>query len=213
MGAIELPWRPGVKKVIIQLGDAPAHDPEPVTGLQAEDVIRAAFEVDPAEVYVIDAGGSGSALRAIAHETNGAAIDAGEPQEVSGALLEAMNLALSKPFAWAGGPYVAYSGEALTFDASGSYDSSSPIVSYDWDIDADGVYEATTEIPQYTYVYAGDFDGFVAVRVTSEAGGSALGSARVHVSADADDVPTPDDTCPGEHNPGQEDEDEDGVGT
>lgn len=37
MTAMSLPWRPGVKKMALVLADAPAHDPEPGTGLTAQD--------------------------------------------------------------------------------------------------------------------------------------------------------------------------------
>jgi von Willebrand factor type A domain len=46
-------WRNGVKKSIIYLTDAPAHDPEPFTGYTTRDVIDESLRVDPAVIYGI----------------------------------------------------------------------------------------------------------------------------------------------------------------
>ncbi len=52
---------------------------------------------------------------------------------------------LSFPVANAGGPYIINMGQSLALDGSGSYDSDETagdyIVSYEWDIDGDGVYD------------------------------------------------------------------------
>ena len=209
------PWRPGVKKVVIQVGDAPALDPEPVTGYTAGDVVAAAFAVDPAEVYALDVsgdGGSGSQIAAIADATGGQVVSAPTPAEVAGALLEIVDTALAKPYAWLGGPYVTKVGTPIDFDASGSYSPTSEVVAYDWDFDSDGTWDATTIGPAVTHTYPGVFDGFASVRVRDAAGRAAVGNARVVVSSDGDEVPDDEDNCPEVGNHGQEDYDGDGAG-
>jgi hypothetical protein len=51
MTALEFEWRNGAKKAIVLMGDAPPHDPEPVTGLQMDDVLQYAFNLDPVNIY------------------------------------------------------------------------------------------------------------------------------------------------------------------
>jgi hypothetical protein len=60
MAAIGLPWRDGVTKAVIVMGDAPPHDPEPTTGFTRSSVSAAAIAVDPAAIYSINIDGGGS---------------------------------------------------------------------------------------------------------------------------------------------------------
>jgi hypothetical protein len=74
-GAVGFPWRPGVHKVVIVMGDAEGHDPEPHSSLTTASVIAHAKAVDPAVVMPILVGGSGTAttfFTALATGTGGA---------------------------------------------------------------------------------------------------------------------------------------------
>lgn len=51
--AISQSWRPGVRKVIILMGDAPPHNPEPITGYTHNSVLQAAYDADPVSIYPI----------------------------------------------------------------------------------------------------------------------------------------------------------------
>lgn len=213
--AIGLPWRPGVKKIVVQLGDAPPLDPEPITGLTREDIISRALAVDPAEIYPVDVSASGAispGLREIADGTNGTVFEATTPEAVSGALAGAIDIALAKPYVWLAGPYVGRVGEELTFDASGSFALEGAITAYEWDFDGDGTYDRTTTTPTTSFAYPAAFDGFAAVRVADGAGRVAVGTSRTHASLDGDEVPDALDNCPAVPNHGQEDEDGDGIG-
>ncbi len=53
MTAIGFGWRDGAKKAIIVMGDAPPHDPEPITGYTMSSVLQAAFDIDPANIYTL----------------------------------------------------------------------------------------------------------------------------------------------------------------
>ena len=211
---IGLPWRPGVKKVVIQLGDAPPHDPEPVSGLRADDIVRAAIAVDPAEVYPVNvsSGSVSATLQDIANRTGGQVFSASSPSQVAEALAAVIDAALRKPYAWAGGPYVATIGTPFVLDAFGSFDADGTITTYEWDLDGNGTYETRSSEPAFRHTFADDFDGIVAVRVTDNDGQSSVGTVRAHASLDGDEVPATEDNCPTTPNHGQEDEDGDGIG-
>jgi lysophospholipase L1-like esterase len=212
--AIGLPWRPGVKKVVIQLGDAPPLDPEPITGLTGDDIVAHALAVDPAEVYVVDVSSTGNsypALRDVAERTNGAVYD-GRGGQAASAIAEALQDALEKPYAWAGGPYVTTIGTEIELSAAGSFAVDSGIVSYDWDFHGDGTYDRTTTTPMTSFAWDEDIDGFLMMRVTDAEGRSSVATTRVHASIDGDEIPAEYDNCPTVHNPGQEDYDGDGIG-
>lgn len=213
LGALALPWRPGVKKVIVQLGDAPPLEPEPITGHTRNVVVDAAFAVDPAEIYVVSTAGTQfPALAEIAARTGGRTFNAASPSDVHAALSAALDAALNKPHAWAGGPYVARIGSEVTLDASGSFAPNGTIVLYEWDVNGDGAFEISTTAASVPYVFTQAFDGVFALRVTDNIGESSLGTARAHASLDGDEVPDDIDNCPTVANHGQNDEDGDGLG-
>jgi hypothetical protein len=210
--ALDLPWRPGVKKVLIQIGDAPPHDPEPVSGLTAPDVVRHALAIDPAEVYPVGVTGPpGPELADVAAGTGGTPVDS-SATDVGQTLQRTIVGALSRPFAWAGGPYVARVGQAVDLDAAGSFDADGTVIRYEWDIDGDGSFDRTTTEPHLTHTWTAPAEGVVTVRVTDDEGNSAVGSAHLSISRDGDEVPDLSDNCPDVPNPGQQDGDDDGTG-
>jgi lysophospholipase L1-like esterase len=211
--AIRMPWRAGVRKVIIVLGDAPAKDPEPVTGYTARQVVADALAVDPAEVHVVEIGPTGSTgLALVAEGTGGSIRTATTAGDVARAITTAITEALERPFAFMGGPYPARVGEPIEFDASGSYDPDGTLVRYDWDFDGDGTVDQTTAGPVVSRTYTAPFEGFGTLRVTDDRGQSALASALVSVTVDGDGTPDDVDNCPSVDNHGQGDADGDGMG-
>ena len=211
---IGLSWRPGVKKIVLQLGDAPPLDPEPVTNYTADDVVDAAIAVDPAEVYVLNvSGGSASpALVDIADRTGGGVFSAPTPSEVASSLVAILEQALAEPFAWAGGPYVTTIGAPVVLDGSGSVDRDGVIVSYEWDLNGDGQFDTSSAQPTHTHTFTSAFDGTVALRVTDDDGRTGIATARAHASIDGDELDAPVDNCPDVPNHGQSDIDGDGIG-
>jgi len=112
--ALRLPWRPGVNKQIILMGDAPPHSPVPQgpdMGKTADDVVKLAFEVDPAVINSIAtaAGGSVSkdtlkAFEDLAMRTKGAAVTADKAEEVPKKIMDVVgSMALATPPAGGGG--------------------------------------------------------------------------------------------------------------
>lgn len=207
-----LPWRPTVRKIVVLITDAPAKDPEPVTGYTSASIAAEAIALDPAEVHVIDIGALGaSGLRPVAEATGGSVRDS-SGGNAGAALGTAVTAALRKPHANIAGPYQARFGDRLVLDASGSYDPDGSIMSYEWDTNADGIIDATTDQPSTSVVFSSDFEGFATVRVTDNDGNVTVGSTLVIVSRDGDSTPDAADNCPEVENHGQEDADGDGIG-
>ncbi|HVG10275.1 MAG TPA: Calx-beta domain-containing protein [Thermoanaerobaculia bacterium] len=80
----------------------------------------------------------------------------------------------------AGGPYEVNEGTAVTFTAAGSRDRDGSIVSYLWDLDADGAYDDATGVT-VTRTYADEVSFTVAVKVTDNSGETATDTAPVTV--------------------------------
>jgi SdrD B-like domain/von Willebrand factor type A domain/GDSL-like Lipase/Acylhydrolase/PKD domain len=226
--ALSLPWRPGVKKVIVQIGDAPPHDPEPVSNLTLADIVSHALAVDPVGAYPVDVSGSGAlgpAMTTLANKTGGT-VSESTSADIVPTLATTISDALAKPFAWAGGPYVAAVGQSVEFDASGSFDAEQEIVNpsagavgpggsitkYEWDLNGDGTYDETTTGPLLSHTYAAPVSGLLGLRVTDNDGNTAIATAHLAITRDGDEVDDAADNCPSIANQGQEDSDGDGVG-
>lgn len=209
--AIDLPWRPGVKKVLIPISDAPAHDPEPSSGLTSATVIANALAVDPVEVFPIDVGGGSfaSTVEGVAAGTGGSGTTS---LDVAETLLDTISGAMDKPYAWVQGPYVARVGDTLHLDARGSYATTGDLVSFEWDLDGDGTYDVTTSTPTLEHTFGTLVDAYLAVRVTDSAGRASIATTPLAITDDGDETPADVDVCPTVADPGQEDHDADGVG-
>ena len=69
------------------------------------------------------------------------------------------------PVADAGGPYTGTEGSPLTLNGNGTYDPESRFISYEWDLDNDGVYDDATGVtPAYTW--NDDYFDSICLRVT-----------------------------------------------
>jgi hypothetical protein len=165
MAGINLTWRAGAEKVIILMGDAPPHDPEPTTGYTSASVTAAASaggtsiqaelaalasaaatNGTPIHVHPILIGDDADALAAfqqLAAGTGGTLFQAAAASDVTGAVLDAINSAVAAPTADAGGPYSAIPDAPITFDAIGSFDPDGVIETYEWDFDGDGVFDSS----------------------------------------------------------------------
>jgi hypothetical protein len=169
MTAIRLPWRNGVTKAVLVMGDAPPHSPEPVTGYTSATVLAAAKAVDPANLYFININGGGSPyFDELAGGSAGISYTNTDPSTVTDQIEEALTaITASALTADPGGPYFGVAGEPVTFDASNSVAGASPIGTYEWDFDGDGNFDVTTTSPVTTHVYAQPYKGPVTLRVTT----------------------------------------------
>lgn len=92
-------WRNGAAKLLILMGDAPPHDPDPgpIYGFTLLDVVDAAYLADPAHVYGVCIGYDDSAIdyyTAISEETGGEVFFAATAGDVVEALQEALRTAI-----------------------------------------------------------------------------------------------------------------------
>jgi hypothetical protein len=99
--AVDFPWRDGVNKAIIVMGDAPGHDPENHSGLTSASVIAAALAVDPAVIYPILVGpyggfGTDAFMANLAAGSGGQTFD-GRSGGVARALLAAITAIVTAP--------------------------------------------------------------------------------------------------------------------
>jgi hypothetical protein len=210
--AYGLTWRPGVKKLVVVLADAPPLSPEPTSGLTADEITRESLAIDPVEVHLVNVGSAASAdVTAITQQTNGGVYDS----SASGAaakIAHAVNQSIAQPYAWAAGPYVGTIGDTVTLDGTGSYGVGSDIVKWEWDVDDDGTTDITSANATATHVFAKELDGLISLRVTDADGRTGLATSVARFSSDGDEIPRDRDNCPDVANPGQEDEDGDGAG-
>lgn len=118
----------------------------------------------------------------------------------------------AEPYAWINGPYVAKVGRTLSLDGSGSYSPTGSLVRYQWDLNGDGTYDETTTSAQLTHRFTAEYSGSIALRVSDDAGHSAVATTHLGITDDGDETPREEDNCPDIDNQGQEDYDSDGLG-
>lgn len=191
MHAIQSPslgsWRgEGVSKVIILMGDAPGHNPEPFTGFTTNTVITAAENEDPVVIFPVAIGNFNTAqFQAIATGTAGQLIRAANASTIVSALQSAIGAIARTPVAEAGGPYTGVVGVPVALSAAGSFDPDGTIVRYEWDWESDGTYDTTTVEPTVSHTWTAPFTGRVRLRVVDNEGLTSLDFADVTVRAAA----------------------------
>ncbi|MBN2089740.1 PKD domain-containing protein [candidate division KSB1 bacterium] len=84
------------------------------------------------------------------------------------------------PVAEAGGPYYGREGAMIRFDASKSKDNTG-IISYEWDWNADGLYDDKTDQPVIEHLFQDNYTGKINLRVRDTASLTATDDARVTI--------------------------------
>ena len=172
LAGLSLGWRKDASKVMLVLGDGPAKDPEPVTGLTWDTLRIGSYAVSNTQVSTIgDPAAMGEGLAHLAEATGGKAIPdstAGKtPEDVAN---EVTKDSAGKPFAWLQGPYVAKVGSEVRLDARASFSARGGIEKYEWDFDGDGTFDKTTTADTVVHRYDKEVSGHVMVRVTDATG-------------------------------------------
>ena len=192
MTALGLPWRDGVRKSVIAIGDAPGKDPEPVTGFSQAAVRAKALAVDPAQVYAVQVGSDAETktfLTSLATATGGSFTAASNTDEFVATLKKAIVAAGTAPLADIGGPYEGLAGDPVALSAAATRDFDEPVIGYDWDFDGDGTYDLTTTNPltEHTYGAAGTYR--LVLRARSESGLAGTATTLVTVTVPATTAP------------------------
>ncbi len=186
MTALDLDWRAGAKKIVVQIGDAPAKDPEPLTGYTLQTVQAKALSVDPATVDTIQSGeepDTSSSFSAIASATGGQYLALPE-SDLSGlvpAIVDEIRRNTTAPAAALTAPSRVVVGVPVSLSAGASHDVGEAIAGYDWDFEGDGTFDASTADPVASHTYPAPFSGTAVVRVRSASGLSSLATAPIVV--------------------------------
>lgn len=213
--AINLPYRPNVRKIVILLNShsvLPVQEKEWLSDFDTKSSIqKAAFAVDPVEIYTINSEHPVDDLLAqLSMETGGGSVGK-TGDDFDSDLSFLFDQVMQKPTVILDGPYYVKIGEPVTFDASGSFAVAQPITSYFWDINGDFVPDFQTEEPYLMHTFTEEWSGYLAVGVGTKYLGN-TGSALLVVDRDGDGIPSAEDNCPDVSNVNQADYDGDGIG-
>jgi hypothetical protein len=85
----------------------------------------------------------------------------------------------SNPVAVLDGPYVAYEGSEITFNGSKSFDPDGDELTYEWDLDGDGIFEASGV--EVSKTWNDDYSGIVTLKVTDIYDASSTADSEVTV--------------------------------
>ena len=186
MTALNLPWRNGVRKIVIPIGDAPGKDPEDDTGYTLDTVRTKALSVDPAQVYPValtSDSDTQSFMQALADATGGKLSVAPTQDTFVSTLQSAIVAAGSSPIADAGESYTGVVNDPVTLSAGNSRDEAEKITAYDWDFDGNGTYDQTTTDPVVTHTWDTTGEHTVVLRTRTASGLAATATATVSITA------------------------------
>ena len=188
----DLNWRNVTRKAIILMGDAPAKDPEPITGFTSASVTDAARALDPATINPLLVGGASPAwFQSLADNSGGTIFQADDPEQVAEQVVAAVDQAAIPLYTSLTVGTPARPGTTVVFSAAGSYYDAGEIVSYAWDFDGDGVADQTTTANHTTHVYDAPFAGIASVTVSTDDEHDATVTAAVDIRDDAPLPPGP----------------------
>ncbi len=186
MTAYAQDWRPGALKLTILIGDAPAKNPDPVTGYTLDKVLTTAKNLDPVVINPILVGNDAAArssFDSLAAGSKGQMFTSATASDLVKAIDSAITGFSMAPVAQAGGPYSAGINEEISFTGAGSYDPDGAITKYGWDFNNDGKIDETSSSPVVTHKYGKSYVGLVALTVTGSDGRENVATAEVTVDS------------------------------
>jgi hypothetical protein len=240
-------WNPVASKSVIVIADAPAHDPEPVTGYtlaQMSEVLagrapvpaaptsgarmfsspddraqapspvgtatappvarsnaRSGTAVTAAEAPPVAGGGitlygiSANStltdqLQSVAAASGGRVSGIDDPAQVQELILDAIDDATAAPEAALAASQPQITDVPVAFSA-GDSTAEGAVVTYDFDLDGDGVFERSGTAPAVEATYTDPGERTASVRVTDERGRTAVASVPINVLAKEETVITP----------------------
>jgi hypothetical protein len=89
----------------------------------------------------------------------------------------------SSIIAKANGPYSTFVGNVINLDATGSSTPNGDILTYEWDIDNDGIYDISSNSSTAIHTYSQPYDGVIRLRVIDNQGLIDFDSASMFVSS------------------------------
>lgn len=106
------------------------------------------------------------------------------PSDVSttGGFIVEYSVINNPPIVVVNGPYTGTEASPITFDATGSYDHDGDSLTYEWDLNNDGIFEVSSSEPTVTYTWKDDYAGTFLLKVTDEKGLSDAASTTVTVN-------------------------------
>ncbi len=145
------------------------------------EVAALSLSIDPVNIYALTNQHNLEAIRPLAQATNGKAYDIEDVTiaitEITGRPVASLSLE----------SYEGIVGEEIVFDASNNLGQE--IVRYDWDLDADGVFEIQDGNSQVRKIYSSPISGYIQVRVTDRQGYSSTMSASLKITTTAPILP------------------------
>jgi len=197
MTGLGMPWRNGVRKTVIVIGDAPGKDPEPQTGNTLAKVTAKAFAVDPAQVYTVPVGGDASTtafMKALSDATGGTVTSATTQSDFINSLESAIVQSGTAPVARLTADTAITAGITTTLSAAGTTaDPSDSIIGYDWNFGTGtpaGSYDTSTTTPVVPKTYSTPGTYTVSVRARAASGLVGLATSTFTVAAAPTAAPT-----------------------
>jgi hypothetical protein len=205
MQGLGLAFRPGATRVEVLVGDAPGHEPDPVTGNTVATVVARAQSQSVA-IYGVDAGSAAETFVQLTGPTGGKVVSADQASQVATAIQQAITAQATAPTAAAGAVAARASrtarmpsrsqsglgaataslggpvGVPLLLSAASSWSPLGRALTYHWDLNSDGVSDINTDIPVLAYTWPSPFNGEVTLTVTDSAGQSAVSRVPVSIS-------------------------------
>lgn len=154
-----LDWKSGATKSIVLLTDARYLSPDR-DGTTLQEVVLRSLEIDPVNIYTITPPTRQSAYAELTSLTNGRTFSSTSDLRIS------TDAILGRPVAkLALAEYSGMIGDEFYFDASKSYDEGGGELSFDWDLDGDGIFEFPSSASTITKSYSQAFSSYIQVRV------------------------------------------------